>query len=185
MKIPLKAPLAAFAVWLVLVFVAGPATTGHLFPVVVFLLAAALSYGWWKTRFTGSPKMKPKEFPEEERAWLKSVRKTWVTSLDLVGLVVWHPGKTPELPKIPEAPQIISCRPVPLGVEMEIQIVAGRQSQASWLAVRENLASAWGREVRIVPGANPRRVVVTVEFGSPLEDSRDSEDSGFGEVRDA
>lgn len=177
MKIPLKAPAIVLIAWLIFSGMGGSSALEILIKWGLFLSAAALAYGWWKTRHAGKPKVAVKDFPAEEKAWLKSVRKNWVSSLDLVGLVAWVPGKNASMPAQAQAPRLLSCRPVPLGVEMDIEILAGRQSQAAWISARENLASAWGRELRITPGTNPREVVVLIEFGSPLEEARDSADT--------
>lgn len=125
-----------------------------------------------------------KDYPADQRNWLRRARKNWVPIMESAGLVVEVPNKNPEIPGIKHAPRLTGVRPSALGPVLTVRAAPGMQSVEDLLEAQGNLESAWNAPIRMTK-TGPAQVEITVEFEAPLEGARDAVGADWMEERHA
>jgi len=118
-------------------------------------------------------------YPAAHAKWLRGTRRRWNRDMDTSGLVVKVPNKkNPGAPRV-LMPRLVHHRPVPVGIELILTPVGGRQTTSDLLAAKGRLESLWRVPLRMV-ASGPASVTATVLFTSPLEETRAAGDDWMG-----
>ncbi|MBG6190100.1 hypothetical protein IWX64_001034 [Arthrobacter sp. CAN_A212] len=173
-----KSSTVIFGVMTVLAWLVAPASWDPREIVVAGLaIAFVLTFVPRSAIFRGSSSAKSsfKEYPKPQRRWLRGVIRQWETTMDDSGLSRPR-GIPPKQRKV--TPTLMCHTPVPLGIELEIAVIPGLQNVRTLVNAKGNLESAWGRNLRIEQ-VSPGSAKVTVEFKSPLNETRYSADQSI------
>lgn len=173
-------PLAILLVW---TFIASAAVPFVLWLAVEILIIVLIVINVLGGRQEAPAKVS-KDFPANQRNWLRRARKYWLGDMEAAGLVVEVPNRNPELPPTKFGPRLVAVTSSALGPVLTVTPSPGRQSVDDILAVQGNLESCWNAPIRMRK-VGPAAVEITVEFESPLDGARDAVGADWMEDRSA
>jgi len=111
--------------------------------------------------------------PADDRKWIRSLYRTWPTTMGSTGLLVARSGTDRRgAPLSPRVPELVGITPHPLGYRLQVRLINGAQHIGDYRLREPYLASALGKPVRVEEGMDIRDVIIILVTVDPLGGSR-------------